>query len=52
MVGDEAYAALVADNQRLTQQLAAALRRIAVLETRLAELKAKKTPPPRLVSAG
>ena len=44
MVSDEAYAALVAENRHLTEQLAAAVQRIA-------ELEAKKTPPPSFVRA-
>jgi transposase len=58
MVSDEQYAAVVAENSRLQQQVAAltaqleaALRRIAVLEARIAELEAKKTPPPSFVKA-
>ena len=44
MVTDEAYAALQAENAALREQLAAALRQIA-------ELEAKKTPPPAFVKA-
>ena len=58
MVTDDAYAAVVAENQHLRQQMAeltdqleAALQRSAALETRVAELEAKKTPPPSFVKA-
>lgn len=44
MVSDEAYAALLAENAMLREQLAAAVQRIA-------ELEAKKTPPPPFVKA-
>lgn len=44
MVTEEAYAALQAENARLREQLANALQRIA-------ELEAKKTPPPAFVKA-
>lgn len=51
MVTDEQYAAVVAENGRLTTQLETALGRIAALETQVAELQAKKTPPPSFVKA-
>lgn len=52
MVSDEAHGALVAENRHLTEQLAAAaVQRIAELETRLAEWEAKKMPPPSFVKA-
>lgn len=51
MVSAAAYAAVVADNQRLSEQLATALERIAALEQQVAELQAKKTPPPSFVKA-
>jgi transposase len=51
MVSDEQYAAVVAENAQLHAQLQAALGRIAALETRVAELEAKKTPPPSFVKA-
>jgi transposase len=58
MVTDEQYAAVVAENAQLRQreahlttQLEAALGRVATLETQVAELQAKKTPPPGWVKA-
>jgi transposase len=51
MVGKEASAALVAENRQLSEQLAAAVQRIGELEARVAELEAKKTPPPSFVKA-
>lgn len=58
MVSDEAYAEVVAENQRLREQvadlsaqLAAAARRIAEQDERIAQLAAKKTPPPPFVKA-
>ncbi len=53
MVSDEMYAEVIAENQRLREQvadlsaqLAAAVRRIAEQDERIARLAAKKTPPP------
>jgi transposase len=58
MVTEEQYAAVVAENTQLRQreaeltvQLQAALERIAALETQVAELQAKKMPPPSFVKA-
>lgn len=51
MVSEEAYAAVVAENQHLSTQLATALERIAELEAQVAALTAKKTPPPGFVKA-
>lgn len=51
MVLEEQYAAVVAENAELKAQLQAALSRIATLETRVAELEAKKTPPPSFAKA-
>jgi transposase len=58
MVTEEQYAAVVAENAQLRQdkaelttQLQTALGRIATLEARVAELEAKKTPPPSFVKA-
>jgi hypothetical protein len=51
MVTEAAYAALVAENHRLTEHLAAALQRIAELEARVGEWEAKKTPLPDWVKA-
>jgi transposase len=51
MVSEEAHAAVMAEHQRLSAQLAAALERIAELEAQVAALTAKKTPPPAFVKA-
>lgn len=51
MVTEAAYAAIVAEKQQLSDQLTAALARIAELERQVAALTAKKTPPPAFVKA-
>ena len=51
MVSDEAHAAVVAEKQHLSEQLTAALERIAELEAQVAALTAKKTPTPGFVKA-
>jgi hypothetical protein len=51
MVSEQAHAAVVAENQRLSAQLAAALERVAQVEAQVAALSAKQTPPPALVKA-
>ena len=45
MVSEAVYAAVVAEQQHLSTQLATALERIAELEAQVAALTAKKTPP-------
>lgn len=51
MVTEDRYAAVVAEKQQLSAQLAAALERIAELEAQLAALTGKKTAPPGFVKA-
>lgn len=51
MVTDEQYAAVVAENAELRAQLQVALERMARLEAQVAELHAKKTPPPSFAKA-
>lgn len=51
MVTDEAYAALLAENAHLQAEVGDLSQRLAAALQRIAELEAKKTPPPSFVKA-